>query len=109
MSKKNMSTSKLNENGSLSALLSLPESWSQMLFNETLENISTIGKKIKQRDYLASGRFPVIDQGVDFTGGYTNDESSLLDCDLPVIVFGDHTKIVKFVDRPSADVKIVVT
>ncbi len=102
MKEKNISTSKLNENGSVSVLHTLPESWSQILFNETIENISTIGKKIKQRDYLASGRFPVIDQGVDFAGGYTNDESNLLDCNLPVIIFGDHTKIVKFVDRPFA-------
>jgi restriction endonuclease S subunit len=55
--------------------------------------------KIKQRDYLVSGAIPVIDQGLDFIGGYSDDENKIVDCSLPAIVFGDHTKIVKFVNH----------
>lgn len=102
MNEENVPISKPDENGGLSFLLSLPESWAQIIFNETIENISTIGKKIKQRDYLDTGRFPVFDQGQDFIGGYTNDESNIVECDLPIIIFGDHTKVVKFVDTPFA-------
>ena len=41
---------------------------------------------------------PVIDQGSSFIGGYTNDEELKIECKLPVIVFGDHTKAIKYVD-----------
>lgn len=53
--------------------------------------------KIKQKDYLPQGQFPVIDQGHIVIGGYTDNSQKLLVCDYPVIVFGDHTKCVKFI------------
>lgn len=56
--------------------------------------------KIKQKDYLPSGILPIIDQGRESVGGYTNDTSKQIICDLPVIVFGDHTKNVKYVNFP---------
>ena len=86
--------------------------WIQVPYKEAIDKIPTNNKKIKQKDYIADGKYPVIDQGQDFIGGYTNDDSKLLDCTLPVLVFGDHTKIVKLVNQnfaPGADgVKIVV-
>ena len=33
-------------------------------------------------------------------GGYTDDESKIIKCDLPVIVFGDHTRCVKYINFP---------
>ena len=53
--------------------------------------------KIKQKDYLHKGAYPVIDQGHELIGGYTDDPSKLVRCRLPVIVFGDHTKAVKYI------------
>ena len=60
--------------------------------------VSTTGKKVQQQDYLPSGEIPIVDQGQDFVGGYTNEVMKRVECDLPVIVFGDHTRIFKFVD-----------
>lgn len=57
-------------------------------------------QKIKQRDYLRSGTLPIIDQGKELIGGYSNNSSKQLKCDLPVIVFGDHTRAVKYIDFP---------
>lgn len=57
-------------------------------------------KKIKQKDYLKNGKLSIIDQGQDLIGGYTNDLSKQVLCDLPVIVFGDHTCSIKYVDFP---------
>ena len=57
-------------------------------------------KKIKQKQYLTNGAFPIVDQGQKFIGGYTDDCSKLITCELPVIVFGDHSKIVKYIDFP---------
>ena len=58
--------------------------------------------KIKQTDYLPKGAYPVIDQGHELIGGYTDDPSKLVHCRLPVIVFGDHTKAVKYITFPFA-------
>ena len=68
-------------------------------------------KKTKQKQYLSSGVLPIIDQGQQIIGGYTDDISKKIDCDLPVIVFGDHTrcvKLIKFAFAPGADgIKVV--
>jgi len=60
------------------------------------------GKRIKQRDYLPSGKLAVIDQGQSDIGGYTDDESMCFSGTLPVIIFGDHTRAVKLVNHPFA-------
>ena len=57
-------------------------------------------KKTKQKEYLSDGKLPIVDQGRGLIGGYTNDENKQLKCDLPVIVFGDHTCAVKYVNFP---------
>ena len=56
--------------------------------------------KIKQKNYLSSGILPIIDQGQKLIGGYTDERQKQIICDLPVIVFGDHTKCVKYVNFP---------
>jgi restriction endonuclease S subunit len=76
----------------------LPDGWALVGFDEAVTVVSTTGKKVKQRDYLPSGALPVIDQGQEFIGGHTNDAEKQVECELPVIVFGDHTKAFKFVD-----------
>jgi type I restriction enzyme S subunit len=58
--------------------------------------------KIPKGDYLESGDIPIIDQGQDLIGGYTNERQAVCDIRLPCVVFGDHTKIFKFVTKPFA-------
>src|SRR3989338_3353009 len=57
---------------------------------------------IPLKQYQKIGKFPVIDQGQDFIGGYTDDESLVYSKDFSVVIFGDHTRAVKFVDFPFA-------
>ena len=66
--------------------------------------IQTVKKKhkIKKSEYLPKGAIPVIDQGQDFIAGYINDTERAYDEDLPVIIFGDHTCTLKYVDFPFA-------
>ncbi len=56
--------------------------------------------KLQTADYLDEGAFPIIDQGSSFICGFSNDANAVWPYDLPVIVFGDHTRILKFVDFP---------
>lgn len=80
----------------------MKEDWIEVLFKDIVYKISTNKQKLKQKEYLINGEFPVIDQGQKQIGGYTNDKSKVLDCNLPVIVFGDHTKVVKLIHFPFA-------
>ena len=56
--------------------------------------------QIPAKDITQVGRFPVIDQGQEFIAGYCDDENKVIDFDLPLIIFGDHTRCFKFVDFP---------
>lgn len=57
-------------------------------------------KKTKQKDYLKKGRLPIVDQGQSLVGGYTDDADMTVECELPVIIFGDHTRAVKYITFP---------
>ena len=79
-----------------------PTEWPIVPFEQVATPQSDRGKRIKQRDYLPEGRIPVIDQGQTLIGGYTNDEDFAFLGDLPVVLFGDHTRAVKLVDHRFA-------
>ncbi|MDY0299904.1 MAG: restriction endonuclease subunit S [Candidatus Cloacimonadaceae bacterium] len=57
-------------------------------------------KQLKTSCYYASGKYPIIDQSSDFICGYSDREDVLFSSPLPIIVFGDHTRWVKYVDFP---------
>ena len=59
-------------------------------------------KQVKTADYLKEGTIPVIDQSRDFIAGYTNDPETVVDIGCPIIVFGDHTRILKYIQFPFA-------
>lgn len=77
--------------------------------------ISTIRppKKLSTFEYKMIGRYPIVDQGQDEFCGWTDERSSLVDFDNKVLIFGDHTCVVKLVDRPFAQgadgIKIIST
>ena len=54
--------------------------------------------KTPQTEFLEEGRFPVVDQGQVLIAGFVNDRSRVCSVDPPAIVFGDHTRAIKYVD-----------
>jgi type I restriction enzyme, S subunit len=76
----------------------MQKNWTRMLFPEVIEDASSGNPKIQTGEYLESGKYPIVDQGQSFIAGFTNQVEKLCKTDLPVIVFGDHTKILKFID-----------
>ncbi len=76
----------------------LPRGWEWKQIKDVIQTVSITNSKLKKGDYIEKGLLPVIDQGQDFIGGYSNNERLKVDCQLPVIIFGDHTKIFKFID-----------
>lgn len=85
--------------------------WTEISFSQTCENLSVNNLKIKQKEYLELGDFPIVDQGQQLIGGYYNDISKVIMAEPPFIIFGDHTKVKKYIPFkfiPGADgVKIL--
>ncbi len=67
-------------------------------FNNFFKNTSPKPYQIEKKDYLESGKYPVVDQGKKFIVGYSNNDEKLFQLESPIIIFGDHTRIIKYVD-----------
>ena len=68
-------------------------------FIDVFEDVTRKGTKISTNLYLENGQYPIIDQGQSEIAGYTNEKNGLF-ADVPAIIFGDHTRIVKYIDSP---------
>lgn len=68
-------------------------------FCEVFDDYTSRCRKIPKEEYLSNGKYIVIDQGKNSIAGYTNVDDGLFE-DVPAIVFGDHTRIIKYVDEP---------
>jgi type I restriction enzyme S subunit len=78
--------------------MELPENWMTLPFPKAVKRVRSTGTKVRAGDYKPSGNIPVVDQGQKLVVGFTDDETTKFQGPLPVIVFGDHTREVKFVD-----------
>ena len=67
--------------------------WPEIAFSELVSDETGGNAKTLQSDYLPSGTYPIVDQGQNLIGGYTNDEGRVCKSELPVIIFGDHTNL----------------
>ena len=74
--------------------------WRHEPFDNVIADESGGNLKTPQSEFLPSGRYAIVDQGKELVAGYTNDESRLCRAQLPVIVFGDHTRCFKYIDFP---------
>ncbi|MFN6328319.1 MAG: restriction endonuclease subunit S [Chitinophagales bacterium] len=81
----------------MSEIKDIPKHWEIKKLGEVCDKLSLNKIKIKQKDYLQQGKFPVIDQGQELIGGFYNDEKFVVPNDPPYIIFGDHTKVKKFI------------
>ncbi|MDO6465525.1 restriction endonuclease subunit S [Pseudoalteromonas carrageenovora] len=92
----------------LTQLPELPKNWAHSSVDE-LCIIEPVGnKKLAQKQYVQKGKYPVIDQGIDFIGGYTDKNELVIEVpeDGAFIIFGDHSRAFKLVDFnfvPGAD------
>ena len=56
-------------------------------------------KKLKSSEYKNVGKHIIVDQGKALIAGYTDNEDGLY-TDVPAIIFGDHTRNIKYIDSP---------
>lgn len=79
----------------------LPQGWKEVPFSSIFDVCNSGKEKIKQSEYLSRSDdlVPVVDQGQDLISGYSDQfQKVVLAKDNPLIVFGDHTRCVKYID-----------
>ncbi|MCZ0934608.1 MAG: restriction endonuclease subunit S [Gemmatimonadetes bacterium] len=73
-------------------------SFQELPFLDVFRDATGGNVKTPRTEFLKEGEFPVVDQGRTLVAGFVNERSSVCSVDPPVIVFGDHTRVVKYVD-----------
>ena len=76
----------------------LPDNWRLAHLESITKNIPSKKYQILESQVLADGRFPVISQSKAYSIGFSNEADKVYHHDRPVIIFGDHTTEVKFVE-----------
>ena len=79
----------------------VPEGWEKVEVGTCIAKIART-KQVMTAELLDVGRIPVVDQSRSFVAGYTNDEETIVDLGIPIIVFGDHTRVLKYIQFPFA-------
>ena len=73
------------------------EGWEYICFESCL-NKKPKAKQVKTKEYNSGTKYPIISQEDKLISGYCDDESMLFHIDKPVIIFGDHTRVLKYID-----------
>ncbi len=77
----------------------IPDNWQWCCLAQVMYLIQTKDKQIKSGQVLKSGKYPVISQGQEDIDGFCNEDDKSI-VDLPIILFGDHTRKVKYIKEP---------
>ena len=73
------------------------DGWKTMSLPDCIERVKA-PSKIPKKQYLEEGTYPVISQEATQISGYWNNSEDVFSVDKPLVIFGDHTCNVKFVD-----------
>lgn len=75
----------------------MKQGWEYKVFEDCIEKIKyTI--KVQRKDFLEYGKYPIISQEKASINGYWNNIDDLYVIKKPVIIFGDHTQVIKYID-----------
>jgi len=75
----------------------MKNTWQTKEFEDCLQKV-VYTTKIQRNAFLDAGTFPIISQEQDYINGYWNNKSDLFKVTTPVIIFGDHTQVLKYID-----------
>lgn len=73
------------------------EGWSFRPFEACLQKIKYT-QKIQRKDFKEIGLFPIVSQEADFINGYWDKQQDVLRVESPLVIFGDHTQVLKYID-----------
>lgn len=71
--------------------------WVEKPFEDCIEDVKYT-TKIQRKNFLGEGTFPVISQEAEFTSGFWNDAADVFRVTKPIVIFGDHTQVLKYID-----------
>ena len=71
--------------------------WVEQPFEDCIADVKHT-TKVQRNEFLEDGKFPIISQEADFTNGYWNNPADVFEVTRPVVIFGDHTQILKYID-----------
>jgi type I restriction enzyme S subunit len=73
------------------------EGWVEKSFEDCIEDV-TYTTKIQRKQFLEEGDFPIVSQEAEFINGYWDRSEDVLKVTRPLVVFGDHTQVLKYID-----------
>ena len=80
-------------------IFSEADKWDQVGFLDVFSTVSDKPYQVTTSEYYEFGTYEVVDQGKNDIVGYNNDESKVF-YTVPIIVYGDHTTVIKFRNTP---------
>ena len=75
----------------------MKQNWEIIPFEDSIVKVKYT-TKIPSNDYLEQGLYPIVSQEEGLISGYWNNKADVFKVSNPVIIFGDHTRILKYVD-----------
>ena len=75
----------------------MKEGWEYKRFEDTLEKVKYT-KKLQTNEFLSEGRVPIISQEEDYIRGFWNNPDDAYKVEKPIVIFGDHSRVIKYVD-----------
>ncbi|GHT16733.1 hypothetical protein FACS1894189_1160 [Planctomycetales bacterium] len=79
-------------------LAEIPNTWEVCVLEQLSYSIASKPFQIFQSEITNIGKLPVISQSVEYIEGYSDDIERKFSCKSPIIIFGDHTRNIKYVD-----------
>ena len=75
----------------------MKKGWEIRPFEKCIEKVKYT-TKIATCDYSTMGAYPVVSQEEEYISGYWNNAEDVFRVSKPVVIFGDHTRVLKYVD-----------
>ena len=75
----------------------MKQGWEIRPFEKCIEKVKYT-TKIATCDYSTMGAYPVVSQEEEYISGYWNNAEDVYKVSKPVVIFGDHTRVLKYVD-----------
>ena len=73
------------------------QDWEIRSFEDCIERVSS-SNKIPKKKFLTSGQFPIISQEDEYINGYWDKPEDLFKVEKPIVIFGEHTTKLKYID-----------
>lgn len=75
----------------------MKKGWEAKQFEDCIEQVKYT-RKIQRRSFRSTGKFPIVSQEAELVNGYWDGHEDVFKVQTPVVIFGDHTQVLKYVD-----------